>query len=300
MDSLQVTRLNMYRAVETLCGDNAEIVASIPAFQIAFDDFKAKIAEIIAAEQQKSAVLTGIAADKAQSKQSLCRQTANIAGAIFAFASTTSNNELKQQMNVSFSKLLKMKDIQLTARCRNIHDAGAANIDALADYGIKPALLSALQNAIDEYSATAPKPRTARSRGKAITGSLRELFKQADAILTERMDSFIGLIRENRPDFAATYEAARIIIDPSTTTTQLKGTISSKTDGAPIKGATVTIVETAQEIKTGSTGEYSFKPLHSGEYTLRVAMNGFKDFEDDEVEVKLGEINHFNVELISV
>jgi hypothetical protein len=289
----------MYRTVETLCGDNAEIVGSIPAFQSAFNDFKAKIAAIVAAEQQKSAVLTGIAADKAQSKQELCRQASNVAGVIFAFASTTSNNELKQQMNVSLSKLLKMKDNQLVARCRNIHDAGAANIDALADYGIKPARLSALQNAIDEYSATAPKPRTARSHGKAITGSQRELFKQADAILTERMDSFIGLIREADPDFAATYEAARIVIDPSTTTTQLKGVITGKTDGTPIKGAAVTIVETAQEMKTGSTGEYSFKPLHSGTYTLRVTAAGFNDFEDDEVEVKLGVVNHLDVELVS-
>jgi hypothetical protein len=38
---------------------------------------------------------------------------------------------------------------------------------------------------------------------------------------------------------------------------------------------------------------------HGGEYTLRVKMTGFQDFEDDEVEVKMGVVNHRDVKLIS-
>jgi multidrug efflux pump subunit AcrA (membrane-fusion protein) len=300
MDSLQEARLNMYQVIKTHGDDNAAVVAAIPAFRAAFDDFKAKIAEIVAADQQKSTILTGIAADKAQLKQALCRQAANIAGAIFAFAATTSNNELKQQMNVSPSKLLKTSDNQLAARCQHIHDAGIANLEALADYGINPALLTALQNAIRDYADTAPKTRTARSHRKAIGGSLRELFKEADAILVDRMDTLIGLLKESHPEFAATYQAARIIIDPSTTTTQLKGIVTNQADGAPIKGAAVTITETAQTTITDAAGEYSFKPVHSGTYTLRASATGFDDFEDDEVEVKLGVVNHLDVELVSI
>ncbi len=297
MNSLQEAKLNMYRAVETHCGDNAAVAASIPAFQAAFNDFKAKIAEIVAADQQHNAILTGITVDKGQLKQALCEQAATVAGAIYAFASVTQNNELKQQVNVSLSKLLKTSDNKLAARCRIIHEAGAANIDELADYGIKPALLTALQAAIDEYSANAPKPRAAVSHRKTITAALRALFREADTVLIERMDKLINLFRETHPDFADTYEAARRIIDPNTTTTQLKGIVTNKADAAPVKGASVTVVETGQTVKTDSAGEYSFKPLHSGQYTLRVTAPGFNDFEDDEVEVKLGEINHLDVKL---
>ncbi|HEX8736288.1 MAG TPA: carboxypeptidase-like regulatory domain-containing protein [Pyrinomonadaceae bacterium] len=299
MRSLQEAKLNMYQTVKTHCDGNATVVASIPAFQTAFNDFKAKIAEIVAAAQQKSADLTGITADKNQRKQALCQQTAKIAGALYAFAATTSNNELKQQVNVSLSKLQKLSDNQLIARCQNIHDAGVANIDALGDYGIKPGLLSALQTAIDEYAAAAPKPRTARSQRKALTGSLSDLFKEADAILIDRMDSFINLIRETNPDFADIYENARQIVDPNTTTTQLKGVVTNKTDGTPIKGASVTIIEIPQTTTTDSAGEYSFKPIINGKYTMQVKAAGFQDFEDDEVEVKLGAVNHVDVELVS-
>lgn len=297
MDSLQEAKFNMYRAVEALCDANASIVETIVAFRVAFREFKAKIAEIIAADQQKSTILTGIAVDKAQLKQALCQQSANIAGAIFAFAATTANNELKQQMNVSLSKLQKTSDNQLAARCQNIHDAGAANTDALADYGITAAMLTALQAAIDEYSSAAPKTRVARSRRKAIGGSQRELFKAADTILTERMDSLIGLLEAANPDFASTYKAAREIDDPNTTTTQLKGVVTGKADAAPIKGATVTIVELAKTTKTDAAGEYLFKPALFGKYTVRVTATGFDDFENDEVEVKLGTVNHLDIEL---
>jgi Carboxypeptidase regulatory-like domain len=299
MDSLQQAKFNMYGAVKTHCDNNAAVVALIPAFDNAFKDFKAKIIEIVVADQQKNTDLTGITADKAQSKQALCQQTSKIAGGIFAFAATTSNNELKEQMNVSLSKLQKMSDTRLTARSQNIHDAGVANLDALADYGVTKAMLTALQTAIDEYSAAAPKPRTARSQRKAIVASLQDLFKQADEILITYMDSLIGLIRETNPDFADLYENLREIDDPNTTTTQLKGVITNKTDGTPIKGATVTIVETAQTMKTDSSGEYSFKPILNGKYTMRVTKEGFQDFENDEVEVKMGAVNHRDVALVN-
>ena len=96
----------------------------------------------------------------------------------------------------------------------------------------------------------------------------------------------------------AVYENAREIDDPNTTT-QLKGTVTSKADHTPVKAATVTIVETAQTMKTGSTGEYSFKPLQSGQYTVRATAAGFQDFESDEIDVKLGAVNHLDVELVS-
>lgn len=299
MDSLQQARLNSYQTIETHCNNNAAIVATIPAFQNAFNDFKAKIVEIIAADRQQNIDLTGITADKAQLKKTLCERASIIAGAIFAFASTNSNNELKQQMNVSLSKLLKTSDNQLAARCRNIHDTGAANLDVLKDYGINAAKLTALQTDIDEYAAAAPKPRAVRTQRKTATGSLRELFKQADQMLEERMDPLIGLLKETNPDFAATYANAREIDDPSTTTTQLKGVITDKTGGSPIKGATVTVVDTAQTMKTDSTGEYLFKPIIFGKHTLRVTKEGFNDFEDDEVEVKLGTVNHLDVILVN-
>ncbi|MGC2238144.1 MAG: carboxypeptidase-like regulatory domain-containing protein [Pyrinomonadaceae bacterium] len=113
------------------------------------------------------------------------------------------------------------------------------------------------------------------------------------------MDKLVVAFRKTPPDFYNTYFKFREISDPHTTTTQLKGFVTKASDETPIKNASVTIVEAAKTAKTKSTGEYSFKPISNGKYTVRVTAEGFADFEVDEVEVKLGEVNHLDVKLVN-
>ena len=122
MDAIQESKLNMYRTVEQIADDSPQVVAVVPAFQTAFTQFKAKIAQIIATDQQKDVGLKGIAADKTAAKQLLSQKASDIARIVSAFASANSDNQLKQEMNFSMSALVKTRDDQLPPRCQNIHD----------------------------------------------------------------------------------------------------------------------------------------------------------------------------------
>ncbi len=216
MNAKQNAKLNMYRATEKHIEDNSEIIASTPAFQTAFNKFKARIAAISSTAQQKSAALTGIAADKKNSKQILCKLAADIAGVIYAYASATNNETLKQEMNLPVTTLLRTRDEALAPRCQNIHDRAQSNARALNEYGIKPDQLTDLQTAIDNYSAETMKPRTAVSNRKTATANLAALFKETDDILKNQMDKLIELYRADHPDFVNTYFETRIIVDPPT------------------------------------------------------------------------------------
>ena len=295
MNNRQEAKLTMYRAVETHCSDNASLIAAVPAFQTAFNEFKTKIAEILSVEQLRGASLAGITAGKSNLKQTLCRQTADTAGIIYAFASATGNETLKAESNLSYSKLLQTRDDELAPRCQNIHARATEHKTQLADYGITTASLTALQKAIDDYQAETPKPRTAQSQRKTQTANLRRLFNEADEILKTRLDKLVANFKTANPDFAAAYEANRIIIDPAVTTTQLKGKVTNKTNNDPIKDATVLVVETNITAKTDSSGEYQIKPIAPNKYTIRVTAAGFQDFEQSDVEVKLGVVNKLDV-----
>lgn len=214
MNAYQEAKTNMYRAVELLCDNNAAIVALVVAFQTAFTNFKGKIAQIISTTQNKDVVLTGIAADKTVSKLALCRTAADVAAIIYAFATATANNTLKQEVNYSFDDLKKTRDDQLAPRCQNIHDRGFENRADLTDYGITTATLTGLQNAINAYAAETPKPRAAVSHRKTLNANLKQLFKEADEILVEQMDKLVVAFKPAHPEFVAEYEANRIIIDP--------------------------------------------------------------------------------------
>jgi hypothetical protein len=295
-----MAKLNMYDAVKTVCQDNAVTITTINAFKTTFDEFKDKIVVIKEVAQQKDMATKGAAADKKARKASLCQIASAVAGAIYAYAATSGNNTLKQEVKFTNSQLMQTKDAMLAPRCQNIHDLGAANLAALADYGINAAKLTELQTAIDAYAESAPKPRAAINTRAAKTATLPQLFTEADQILNERMDTFIGLFAAANPDFVATYQSARIIVDAPTTTTRLKGTVTNQSDGTPINDATVTVVEAAQTTKTDSSGKYNIKPLEIGTYTITVTKTGFNNFQKTGVEVKLGQVNSLDVELVEI
>lgn len=297
MNAKQNAKFKMYRAVEQYCDDNHNLFKDLVAFNTAFTNFKAKIAELNSTSQQKNVVLTGIAKDKGNAKQNLAQKASDLAGEIFAFASVTGNQTLKQEVNFSISKLSQTSEEQFVSRCQNIHTRGTENLANLGDYGVTQQSLNDLQTAITNYVANSPKTRTAKSNRKTLTANLSQLFKDADAILKEQMDKLVVALRPSNAAFVDNYEANRIIIDPSKTTTQLKGKVTNKTDGTPIKGATVNVVEANLTAITNSKGDYSIKPITIGLYTIKFNAVGFNEVIIEEFDAKLGDVNILNMSI---
>ena len=177
MNAKQEAKLNMFRATQKHCNDNAAIVAAVPAFATTLTAFNSKVSAIISTAQQEDLVIKGITVDKAVAKKILCQLAADVAAPIFAFASAGANNTLKQEVNFSFSDLLKTKDDILAPRCQNIKDVGTANLAALAPYGLTAASLTALQTTIDGYQAKVPTPRNSAAQKKTIRENLKKLIQ---------------------------------------------------------------------------------------------------------------------------
>lgn len=299
MNAKQEAKLTMYRSVEQYLDTNSDIISTIAALITAFAAFKAIIANIIGTMQLTDTSLAGIAVDKGNSRRGLCQMAADIAALIRAYATVSGNNTLKAEVNYTVSKLMRTRDEEVVPRCRIIHDRGAENLSELKNYGVTADKLAELQHAIDSYAAKTPTTRTALSNRKTQNQKLRELFHEGDAILADQIDNLIKNFRTTHPDFHKTYEAVREIPDPSTTVTQLKGIITDKSNNQPIKGAVITIVELAKTAKTDSAGEYSIKPIDHGKFTVRIEKQGYESFEDDEFEIKMGDIKHLDVSLES-
>ncbi len=287
----------MYRAVEKHCDDNAAIVGTVVAFGAALTDFKTKIASIISTEQLSALVITGIAEDKFVLKQDLCQKASDVASIIGAYASAISDNTMAEQVAFPFTKLLKTRDDQLGPLCQNILDIGNAHSGPLKDYGLSAANLTALQTAIGDYSASTPKPRTAMSQRKTYLSNLKDIFAATDTVLKKQMDKLIVNFKASNPDFVKEYKSNRVIIDPGTTTTQLRGTVTNKANNSLVAGATISIVEASKTVKSNATGKYSVKPVPPGTYTINASAAGFDPFTAIGVSAKLGVATTFNIEL---
>jgi hypothetical protein len=298
MNAKDQAKFTMFKSLEQHFDANADIVSTIAALAAAVTAFKAIITAIIGAEQLTNVNLTGIAVDKSTAKLTLAQTAADIAAVIGAFAAATGNGTLEAEVKYTFNKLKRMRDEQLAPVCQIIHDRAVENETALADYGITTAKITGLQRAITDYAAKTPNTRTAVGNRKTQTAQRQELFRQGTTILKKQIDNLIKNFRITEPNFHETYFNLREIKDPSKTTTTLKGIITDRADGKPIKNALITIVQLAKTAKTDSTGEYSIKPVEHGKYTVIVTAEGYQTFESDEVEVKLGDIKHLDVSLM--
>jgi len=83
-------------------------------------------------------------------------------------------------------------------------------------------------------------------------------------------------------------------------TTSVRGVITDKS-GAVIASARVTLINTGQavtrEATTNSTGEYEFLALPPGTYTVTVEMQGFRKFENKNVQLLVNLPSTLNVTL---
>ena len=298
MTSRNEAKLNMYRTVKQLCDDNATTVALNPAFLAAFNIFKAKLSTLITTVTSESQVIKGVAIDKTLSKKNLCQTTTDIAAVVYAYASAINNNTLKQSVNFAYTDLFKIKDDLLAPTCQNIYGAANTNSAALVSYGITAPMLTAFQAVITDYSTAVPKPRTAKSVKATFTKNIGIAIKDIDLLLKDQMDKLVVTFKPTKPDFLNSYKTARIIIDPNTTTTQLKGKVIDNLTKLPIKGAKIEIMTSPITIVfTNLLGNYAQKPLAAGTYKVSISLTGYESITIDNLSIKLGQITKQNFAL---
>ena len=281
-------RLNMYYAVISYCNSNPAILATVPAFQTAFTAFQSTVNEIHSVAQLEANVISGITADKSQLKNNLSAEAAHLAAKVFAFASNTNNNSLKQQVNFTPSDLKWMKDETLLVTCGNIRFAANVNVGSLADYGVTAVSIAAFQSLIDAYTAQVSSPRNAVSQRSSYSQTLTGLFKQADAALKSQLDKIALGFKTSNEDFFNTYMNNRMIILPSTSTTQIAGNITSAANNQPVEGALVQLVDDSVSGTTDEEGNFILKPIAIGKQSIKITKTGFADKIISSIVVKLG------------
>lgn len=154
-----------------------------------------------------------------------------------------------------------------------------------------------MQSTIDIYQSKVPDPRNAAALKVTIRTNLKNLIKEADTVLKLQISKTIVALKSSNPDFVLTYKTNRVILDPSKTSTTLKGVVTSSVDNSFIKGASILIVETSAKATTNEMGEYEIKPVPSGKYSIKVTATKYKESLKTEVSIKQGQIKKLDISL---
>jgi hypothetical protein len=214
LTAIQEAELNASRATEAHIDANIAIIDGIAAFLANFNGVKANNAAILEDAELKGASLT-TTSRKADLRLRLCDKTVKLAGVVQTYADDTADFQLGDDMKITASQLKRMRDDEFAPFCRFINHRASEHRAALKDYNLSDADFTELQTLIDDYSAEAPKPRTAISQRKTTNANLAALFKD-NRNRFKKLDKQIETLREAHPDFVRTYFSTRETANPLT------------------------------------------------------------------------------------
>lgn len=298
MNAKQEAKLGMYNVIVSSLDAQLPTIQQFTAFHTAYLRFKVKVNTLHIVGQQEDFIISGLALDKTQIKNSLVVMAADIAALIYSYAVEINDPLLRNEVNYSPSKLRLTKDDQLPIRLKNIHDRGVAHLAALEDYGINASLLSTFSDLIESYKEKVPSPRRGISTKKNVKANMVQLFKEADAILKLQMDKRIVALKSQYPDIIAEYKSNRILIEAAKTATQFKGTVTRKSDGSYVLNATVKLDNTIYETLTDEKGAFLIKEIPYGSYTATATADDLTAIEAVPVQIKRGQINKMKFSLL--
>ena len=213
MNDLQENKLKMYFAVQQVLHNHTKVFKNLKAFVNVFTQFGNTLKEIQNTRLIEEGKLTGISQDKAQAKKEATNKAMEIAATVFAYASSTTNNTLKDKINYSATDLRRSRDTILLDQLHVIHDTAKDELANLGDYGLEVNDLTKLLALISAFEQLMYEPRVALTDRVQATAQLVVLFLRGDKLLKEQLDKLMVLYKTTEATFYHKYTGARKIID---------------------------------------------------------------------------------------
>ncbi len=277
MNKEQTNTLNMYDAVSQFLNTNNAVWSGNATIAGMVTTFNGHISALNASDMAQKTITGGITQTKLQAKTTMANAAMVIVKAGKAYANATNNAVLAANFNYAHSDIIRAKDTDADDICQNIYNALQPFITSTSAYGANAASQTALQNAINAFSALIGKPRSQRTIIINATLTIAQRFDAANTLLKNQLDPIMAQYKTTNAPFYNQYTAARVIVDIGKHhTVILRGFIYNSETSIPVENATVEITGAAINDKlTDSTGIYKFVRLHPGEYTITVSALGY-------------------------
>ncbi|HKR04268.1 MAG TPA: carboxypeptidase-like regulatory domain-containing protein [Bacteroidia bacterium] len=300
MTKKQNAKLNMYRSVNIVCDANQLIWTILAAFVTAFGFFTSRLTRLIENARQQEELIQGYAQQKQLRKFTMATLATSVCYKIQAFAESIQDDVLLNKVNYTFNDIMKMRGNLARNASQTILLEAQAVIAALAPFGVLPADLTALDTAINDFSAVISMPRSAIAQVKTLTAEIKEDIAFIDKTLKKSMDKLMINFSVSSPAFYSDYFNSRIIVDAATSFTELDILVQDKISKAKISGVSVTVVGTTKTYNgsTDTAGALPLKKISPELYNLHFEIPGYLPLDVTGIDVSAGEHEKVLAELI--
>lgn len=212
MTKRQENTLTMWAAVHTVLLREEQVWRPLEAFSKAADLFFRLQQALIPVVGLQLSGTHGITLDKKAVRSQLEEASVQLAANLEAFALTTGNNALKEEVHFTASSFSVMRDNILPVTVQKLLDKGAMYFNELTAYGVAEESLKELQQLLNHYLDYSAAPRVAIGKRKTARTDIAAQIEEGNNAL-EIMDKLAGNFNNTAPGFVAAFRSARMIVD---------------------------------------------------------------------------------------
>jgi len=203
----------MFRAVQAACTSNGSAWGGFVAFENVFNDFSAKLIALSHVIFEQGKGTTGVRLTRDEEREETAKKAEKIVYALRLYALATGNTVLKEQLRFPPSSLEYGSSSETIQLIGVIVEAATLHAAALADYLVTQAEIDDLtQRHLDLQDAFGSVRSAIVNRSKN-TDLIDEQMRELSALLKDRLDPLVALLKDDHPDFATVYAKARSIVD---------------------------------------------------------------------------------------
>ena len=190
---------------------NNTSASSFPGIAESVQSFKDVVLAIESKDVEVQFASTGKAISRKEAQDQLMAVLVPVQAAIYAFAEAQNNGQLKAKTSTAESILAKMRDVRLVDAANAVLTLARENAENLVVHGINSEMIDRLDGNIVSFKRSIELAESSSAARKAARKSQQELMADADAILSEKIDKYIELLRESDPQLYDAYFEARMI-----------------------------------------------------------------------------------------
>jgi hypothetical protein len=119
------------------------------------------------------------------------------------------DNELKARSNLRKYLLQNSRDTKIIQIAESVYETATHEAADLVIYGVQAETLTDLSKQIQDYKLAFGDREQSVAHRKTARLTLQDLFREADAILRNRLDRLMESFKTTHPDFYGAYHSGR-------------------------------------------------------------------------------------------
>lgn len=292
--------VQMTDAIKSLIGfarsaDNVATTDSILALKTGIDNANAQVALIDELAAQQEQIITGYASAKANQKKLVALRTMTVAGPARGYFLNSGNTVMSNQLNISYSKLFKMKDGLLGGFCMELYTIIAPLQADLVSYGVSNDMLEQWADSINTYKTLVSNPRVAISNRKVETGDLDTMVIALNEFCRTTLTSIVEVLRETNPNYYKNFHVNMKQIVRGHRYTRLECVCTMGDSGAVVPNAVVSVDGTTLHATTDAQGMCTIAPIPRKGKMISVVAAGYVPINNMPVDFVNGQTSSVTI-----